>query len=110
VRRESVEPIGAETDLAAVGGREAADNVEERRLARAVGADEPRDRAFPDGERAAGERLDAAEALGDAGDGEELTRDRVPRARGARNGIASGVSNCRVSYVRPWEPRNARWL
>jgi len=105
-----IEAVGAETDLAAVGGHEAADHVEERGLARTVRSDEARDRAFADGERAAGKRLDAAEALGDAGDGEELTRDRIPRARGARNGIASGCSNWRVSYVRLGDPRNARWL
>src|SRR6059036_4224539 len=60
VRRQAVESIGAETDLATVGGREAADHVEERRLARAVWSDEACDRAFTDGERTTGERFDAA--------------------------------------------------
>src|SRR6266850_7010002 len=83
VRREPVEPIGAEPDLTAVGGDEAADHVEERRLAGAVRSDETRDRALADGERAAGERFDAAEALDDAGDGEELGRGRFPRGPGS---------------------------
>jgi len=104
VSGKPVETIDAEPDLAAVGGHEAADHVEERGLARAVRSDETRDRTFADGERAAGERLDAAEALGDAGDGEELSRDRFPRGLGARDGGASGFSNRRVSYVRPWDP------
>jgi hypothetical protein len=103
VRGKPVETIGAETDLAAVGGREAADHVEERCLARAVRSDETRDRTFADGERAAGERRDAAEALGDAGNGEELSRDRFPRGLGARDGGASEFWNRRVSYVRPWD-------
>src|SRR5207245_10430603 len=76
VRRQAVESIGAETDLATVGGREAADHVEERRLARTVRSGEARDRAFADGQRAARERLDAAEPLGDAGDRQEWSRDR----------------------------------
>jgi hypothetical protein len=70
VHRKLVETIGAETDLAAVGPREAADHVEKRRLARAVRSDEARDRAFADGQRATGQRFDAAEPLGDADDGE----------------------------------------
>src|SRR5438876_610424 len=73
-----VEPIGAEADLAAVGRREPADHVEERGLAGAVGSDEARDRAFGDGECASGERFDAAEALGDAGDGQKWRRGRSP--------------------------------
>src|SRR5439155_3054889 len=100
VRRESVEPIGAETDLAAVGGCEAGDHVEERRLARAVRPDEPGDRTLADGERAAGERFDAAEAFGDAGDGQEWSRGRFPPR----------VCDRRVSYVMPWDPRIEPWL
>jgi len=109
VSGKPVETIDAEPDLAAVGGHEAADHVEERRLACAVRSDETRDRAFADGERAAGERLDAPEALGDAGDGEELSRDRFPRGLGVQDGVVSGFANRRVSYVRPWDPRNAPW-
>ena len=78
VRGQAVEPVGAETDLSAIGRREAADHVEERRLARAVRPDEAGDRAFGHAERAAGERLDAAEALGDAGHAEEVGRDAIP--------------------------------
>src|SRR5262249_57270133 len=81
VGRQPVEAVGAETNLPAVGPREAADHVEERGLARAVRPDEAGDRAFGDGERAAGERLDAAESFGDAGDAEQLGRDRAPVAR-----------------------------
>src|SRR2546422_166203 len=96
VRREPVEAIGAEPDLAAVGGHEAADHVEERRLAGAVRSDETRDRAFADGERAAAERFDAAEALGDAGDAEELGRGRFPRGPGSYK--ISGGSGCGAAW------------
>src|SRR5262249_55750098 len=71
VRRQAVETIGAQTDLAMVGGREATDHVEERRLARAVWSNEARDRSLGDRQRAAGERFDAAEAFGDAADRQE---------------------------------------
>jgi hypothetical protein len=77
---EPIEAIVAQTDLAAVGWCEAADHIEERRLARAVRSDETGDRALADGQRASGERLDTAEALGDPGDGEQWSRDGSPVA------------------------------
>jgi hypothetical protein len=82
VRREPIEAIVAEPDLAAVGRCQARDDVEERRLARAVRSDETGDRALADGQRAPGERLDAAEALGDPGDGEQRSRGGFSRGPG----------------------------
>src|SRR5439155_18566825 len=95
VGRQPVETIGAETDLAAVGPREAADHVEERRLARAVRTDETRDRAFGHGKGAAGEGLDAAEPLGDAGCGAQIGREVL---RGACAGIASSRDASIAAY------------
>jgi hypothetical protein len=99
VGRKPIEPIDAEADLTVISGRETADHVEERRFPRAVRADEARDRAFADGERAAGEGFEAAEAFGDVGDGEQWSRGRFLRDLGARDGVASGMANRRVSYV-----------
>jgi hypothetical protein len=82
VRGEPIETIVAEPDLAAVGRRQARDDVEERRLARAIRSDETGDRALADGQRASGERLDTAEALGDPGDGEQRSRGRFSRGPG----------------------------
>jgi len=84
VCREPLDPISVEPDLAAVGRSEPADHIEERGLASAVGTDETRDRALADGERAAGERFDAAEALRDAGDRQEWSRGRFPRGSAVR--------------------------
>ena len=106
VGRQPVETIGAEADLAAVGPREAADHVEERRLARAVRTDETRDRAFGHGEGAAGEGLDAAEALGDAGDGEQLGRDRSPVARAPGSRRLEMPRSPRI-ICQTLDPRNA---
>jgi hypothetical protein len=82
VRGEPIETIVAEPDLAAVGRCEARDDVEERRLAGAVRPDETGDRALADGQRAPGECLDAAEALGDPGDGEQRSRGGFSRGPG----------------------------
>ena len=63
--------------------REAADRVDERRLARAVGADEPDERARVDLEVDVDERLDPAVAHGDASGGEAavMRAGAVPRRR-----------------------------
>src|SRR5262249_54948709 len=83
VRGKPVETIAAEPDLAAVGRCEARDHVEERGLARAVRSDEAGDRALAHGERASGERLDAAKALGDPGDGKQRSRHGSSRGPGS---------------------------
>src|SRR5262249_15596776 len=74
---EPVEPLVTEADLAAIRSDEAADHVEERRLASAVRPDQTGDRSLADRERAPVERLDAAEALGDPCDGEQWSRGRT---------------------------------
>jgi len=88
VRWLPIETVGAETDLAAVARREPADHVEERGLAGAVGSDEARGRAFGDGECASSERFDAAETLGDAGDGQQWRRGGSPLWR-SQDDVAS---------------------
>jgi hypothetical protein len=82
VRGKPIEALVAEPDLAAVGRCEARDDVEECRLTGAVRSDETGDRALADGQRAPGERLDAAEALGDPGDGEQRSRGGFSRGPG----------------------------
>ena len=65
VRLEAGDVGAVEEDLAAVGRQRAGDDVEERGLAGAVGADEAGDRAAGDIQRAIGDRLHAAEPLAD---------------------------------------------
>src|SRR5215210_707218 len=62
-RRLPVDPLPVEPDLAGLRGHRAADQVEHRRLPRAVRADQRRDRALRDGERRAIHGVHAAEAL-----------------------------------------------
>ena len=59
--RRAVEPVAVEADLAAVGGEEAGQAVEERRLPSAVGADDPGDLGGAGGKVHAVEGVDAAE-------------------------------------------------
>ena len=64
-RAHAVQPRLAEADLALGGLVDAGEDVEHRRLAGAVGADDRVDRPGGDGERDVGQRLDGAEADAD---------------------------------------------
>ena len=73
--------LAVEEHPPAVGAVDARDDLPERRLAGAVLADERVDRAAPDGERHARERLDAAEVLGDVLELEVRTFCRLRSSR-----------------------------
>ncbi|ORE91538.1 membrane associated protein [Stappia sp. 22II-S9-Z10] len=83
----AVQPHGA-------GGRriEPGDDVEERRLAGAVGADQPGDGAAPDRQRHVTHGVDAAEPLRQAGDGDHrIAGRRWGDGRGTAAGCRSGA-------------------
>ena len=71
VGRETRETRSIQVDRAGVGAIEAADDLEERRLAGSVRADDPDQLAGLHVERDVAVRGDAAEALGDARDGQQ---------------------------------------
>src|SRR5437867_2708327 len=71
VRTQPCDVRAVERHDAAVRDLETGDDVEQRRLTRAVGADESRDDTGIHGEIDAGERRDAPEADGDPGGVEE---------------------------------------
>jgi len=85
-RREPVQEAAAEANAAPVEGEETADQVEERRLPGAVGADDRPDLSRKDLEADAGDGDDAAELLPDVTDFEERTGHATPLvgAGGAR--------------------------
>src|SRR5260370_1950641 len=70
VRRQRQQRAAAEVDVAALRRVEPAQTIEERRLAGAVGTDEPDDLAVGHVERDAVERDDAPEAHGEVADGQ----------------------------------------
>ena len=94
VRGQPVDRAAVEPDRAAVGALEARDDVEERRLARAVRADQRRDRAALDDEARAVDRAHAAVALLDAFDLEDRRHSPssiscfLPRIPCGRNAIS----------------------
>ena len=79
VRRAAGHVHAAHDDPPAVRPVMAADHVDERRLAGAVGADEPQDLPFPDLETHPAERLEAAKRLPHVG-ADEQRRARRPAA------------------------------
>ena len=72
------------TTRPAVRREDAVDEIEERRFAGAVGADEAEDLALVDGEAQTVHRLHAAEALAQAVDLEERGHSSTFRSRGQR--------------------------
>ena len=76
---EAVDPVASQSDLASVGAKRAGHDVEERRLARAVRADQREHLAGANVERHVVERLQPAEAHADAAYVEErgFTRHAV---------------------------------
>ena len=58
---QTVQGLPSRVAVASVLGKEAGDRVDERRLAGAIRADEPQDRAFLDGHRDIGERFHSTE-------------------------------------------------
>jgi hypothetical protein len=87
-RRWLVGPAG-ELEAAGVGRVEPGDHVEEGGLAGAVGADEAVDLAALDAQPDVGQRLQAAEALADAGHGEQR-RGRLICVHGGFSGRGAG--------------------
>ena len=81
---------GPEGDASAVGALEAADAVEERALAGAIGSDEAGDRAGLHVERHAVERRHAAVALDDAFDAEQRAHGKS--RRGCQTTMASRMA------------------
>ena len=78
----------AEVNLALLDALVAGDHVEQRRLARAVGADQPVDLALVDVEVAALQRVDAAVGLRDAPDLDQVRPSRGPRDAPAQGRLA----------------------
>ncbi len=85
-RRQGRDILAGEGDRAAIGPVEAGDHVEERRLARAIRADQAGEAALGDGDVDAIEDADAVEAAGEAGDGEEIGHALPPREGACRAG------------------------
>ena len=79
VGTQAIGPLTVEADLAAVAAIEAGKEVDRRRLARTVRADEPADLAPPNRERQVVHRHDAAEALGETPSFENRSAARHPR-------------------------------
>ena len=105
VRRQRQQRAIAETDIASLRRVEPAQAVEQRRLSRAVGADEPDDLTFRHVERHTVERNDAAEAHGEIADGEK----RLAR-RGHARAYTGRAWGCQrrgdaVRKILPCEPR-----
>ncbi len=91
VGRQVVDRPAVEPDGAAACALEAGDDVEERRLARAVRADQRRDRAALDAEARAVHGADAAEALLDALDLEDGVTHRAASPASCRRSPAAGT-------------------
>ena len=81
VRTEADEALAAKADVAAVRRQRAGDAVEQRRLPRAVGADQPDDLTSFDLEIDAIERGEAAEVLGHVHDFEQAHGALASRPR-----------------------------
>ena len=86
-----------ERERAAVRVVDAGEHVEQRRLARAVGPDQPVDLAVADRERHVGERLHAAEALADA-----FGRQQRQRSPGIAAGHARRPPEASSARLPPW--------
>src|SRR6266545_7157578 len=82
VRAQATEIVAAEDDTAAVGAIDGVEDVEERRLAGPVRADESQDLAFFHAECDMGQGLETAEPLADVLDAQHHRYSRVPRRRG----------------------------
>ena len=88
---------------------DAVDRVEERRLARAVRADEPQDRALLDAEARAVDRDEPAEADGDAVDGEDR-HWMYARSRGKRlRSDPTSPAVTKSTVTRSSRPASASW-
>src|SRR6267143_3233570 len=86
VRRLPVDPLASEEDLPRVGCVEAHDRAEQRRLPRAVRADEPRDRPLADRKGAAIERPQPAKRL------HKVLRAEDARVHGSRKRLHPHLS------------------
>ena len=102
VRRSPLDLAAVEHRPAAIRAVEAGDQVEEGRLAGAVGADQGRDRAPLDVHRRPADRLDAAEVLDDLGRFEDLRGAVRAPGRGRRGGV--GRRRRLVSHRGPSPP------
>ncbi len=76
LRREAVDLLVLEPDAAAIDLVDGGDEVEYRRLAGAVRADEPHGLFLVDGEVQIVDDLETTEVLGDAGEGEKRVARR----------------------------------
>src|SRR6266545_2706192 len=82
VRAQATEIVAAEDDAAAVWAIDGVEDVEERRLAGPVRADESQDLAFFHAECDMGQGLETAKPLADVLDAQHHRYSRVPRRRG----------------------------
>src|SRR2546421_7101487 len=94
---EADERHAVETDLAAVGRVDAADDVQQRGLARAVGADDAKDLSFVQSQVDAVERDDAAEGDGDV----PYHQAAHAGGSGARNGSSQPATRRLTREMRP---------
>ena len=97
--------VALEADLAALDALVAGDHVEERRLARPVGADQPVDLSFTDLQVAEVERLNTAVGLTDAGDLDQIAHHAAPATP---PGIGVSRPSASRSPVYAWTARVRR--
>src|SRR5216683_562833 len=106
VRLEAADRLAVEDDAAGVGGDEAGEQVEERGLAGAVGAEDAGDLAGLEREGDVLHGGEAAEALGEALDLEERAHATASSARFLRRPESRSRSQTQAGATRPFGRKN----
>src|SRR5205814_3681697 len=101
LRREVGDRHLAEARLAARRGKDAGEDVEEGRLARSIGADEPEDLAFLDLQVEAVESDDAAEFAGEPVAAEQRSHRQAPPRRRSGRGTSPFGRKRRMRMTSP---------